>query len=288
MWKLFIFFIKNICKEILKYIQVKIFTKIVENKYYIISDIFKDDKAIITEKFDNFRNEIKSTISNNCYNITSNKNFKSNYINNNFYGGYVSQMALWIKYTKFFKSYDECSLNKYYNSLIGSNYCNFLKLNNKEWCLSRIKQFEYMEDIENKSYLEFGGTTGMLPAFAAYLGFKKVVNHEINIKDGEKFISFCDKLNLDNIAYKNTVDESNRYDYISTHMVLEHCYNKKSVIDKLFALLNEKGVLFISHDCDNIPYPGHIFELDFNFENYLTDKKIKYSKINKIVYKCEK
>lgn len=288
MWKLFIFFINCGCKELLKYIQVILFPNIVKNKYYIKSDIFKDDKGIIREKFDNFRNEIKSTISNNCYNITNNNNFKTNYINNNFYGGYVSQMALWVKYTKLFKFYDESTLNKYYNSLKGSNYCNFLKLNNKEWCLSRIKQFEYMEDIENKSYLEFGGTTGLLPAFAAYLGFKKVVNHEINIKDGEKFLSFCGKLNLDNIAYKNTINESNRYDYISTHMVLEHCYNKKSVIDKLFALLNENGILFISHDCDNIPYPGHIFERNFNFEDYLSENKIKYKKINKIVYKCVK
>ena len=215
-------------------------------------------------EFDKFRSEVRSALGSNYFTISYKEYSRHNLIKHFVLGSQFVQMLRWYRATNFLRSYEDSSLEKFYNGQIGRSYCGILKLNNIDWLRSRIIQFAFIQKFfENKeiSYIEVGGSSGVLPLFAAYLGYDHVVNSDYNNYDVLLSKGVAENLGLGNFAVvKDVIDPDlrERFDIVSCHQVIEHTPNPDSFLAMLKSLMSANGLLILSHGYHLPIYPGHI------------------------------
>ena len=233
--------------------------------YAYHGDLFGDSSNIVEAKFDEFRRDIAKNINSNYFALTYNGSTFWHLWNNFIADSQIFQMIRWYRFTKFLSCLDDEILIKYYESQYGRTYCGFLKLNNSSWVRTRVEQFTFLNTLSDRqfySYLEVGGASGVLPLFAAYLGFKKVVNTDFNEEDLNLSIKVSQKLGLNCFSASVPYTCRDKFDVVSCHQVIEHTNDPENFLTELMGYLNEGGILILSHGYHLPVYPGHIPSLN--------------------------
>lgn len=228
-------------------------------------DLFGDDKNLMEAKFDEFRRDIATTINANYFELTYNGARFQHLWTNFVADAQFFQMIKWYRWTKILSHFDNEVLAKYYESQRGRTYCGFLKLNNISWVRSRLEQFTFLNSLADRkfnSYLEVGGASGVLPLFAAYLGYKKVLNTDFNQGDLNLSIKVARSLGLNCFAADVPSNCNEKFNVVSCHQVIEHTNDPKKFLAELCSCLNECGLLILSHGYHLPVYPGHIPRLN--------------------------
>jgi SAM-dependent methyltransferase len=187
------------------------------------------------------------------------------------YHGKWYEWLSWITFTGGLRHYEAGRLARYYNSLRVSNYCGFLRLNNKEWIRHRFEQFKILRglgiDPVGRSYVEYGGSTGLLALAASVFGFSSVFLVDICERDLRFAKDFLSKIAASaSIGIHDRLPSAQNYDVISCHQVIEHCDQPEAILKELYERLSPGGLLFISTGYHVFPHPGHLFMRQAEFE----------------------
>ena len=232
-------------------------------RYEYKGELFSQGSSLEIE-FDKFRSEMRSALGSNYFKISYKEYSRQNLIKHFVLGSQFIQMLRWYRATHFLRSYKDSSLEEFYNGQIGRSYCGILKLNNVDWLKSHIIQFSIIQKyFKNKeiSYVEIGGSSGVLPLFAAYLGYDYVVNSDYNTYDVLLSKGVAENLGLGNFEVaKDVIDPHlrGRFDIVSCHQVIEHTPNPYSFLAMLKSLMSVNSLLILSHGYHLPIYPGHI------------------------------
>lgn len=218
----------------------------------------------LSTEVNDFRKKVAETCDNQFFYLSYSYEKEGALFKHYISGSQFFQMLKWYFFTCFGYIVSKKTLNRYYNTLAGRNYCGLLKLNNADWLKTRSSHFDDLKKLlgsfEGKSYLEFGGSSGVLALYANFLGFKTVHNFDLNKKDVTLCNSVAKTLNcsgLDSFSDMSRI-ESLKYDVISCHQVLEHTPAPHEVVAKLRNLMHDNSLLVLSHGYALEAYPGHI------------------------------
>lgn len=241
------------------------FRKKILSKHNYSGNLFNNPSSKLYEDIDLVRSKLANLCSDNFFSLTYNQTNKFPLINNYILGSKFIQMFRWYYLTSFGKKINEKVTKKYYQGFIEKPYCGFLKLNNKAWIEDRFKQFIIINDTFNKkklSYIEVGGASGLLPLFAAYQGYKRVVNSDLSLENITLSEQVARKLGLLNFEVvsnvQNFINDQIKFDVVSCHQVIEHTITPIEFVKDLIKLKKEDGIIILSDGYHLPVYPGHI------------------------------
>ena len=166
----------------------------------------------------------------------------------------------WLCCTNILTKIDDISIHKFYINAKSLYYSQIEKIAAIDSIRIRCSQFNLFDlsDIKDKSYLEVGGSTGLLPILAALLGFKSSINLEISPTLSAEGLDISKELSLTNYSTITNLKKDVQFDFISCHQVLEHVLDPCSFLNDLRQAMHNESLLFFSHGLDLLPYPGHI------------------------------
>lgn len=162
------------------------------------------------------------------------------------------------------------------NFSFGKNWEKYLKkINNKkiEYAKKSLQHFLNLENLNEKTFIDFGSGSGLFSLSAILLGAKKVISIDIDKNSVKCALFLRQKYNIPSnkweikegsILDQKFVNKLPKSDIIYSWGVLHHTGNMKQALNNISKLVNKKGLLYIAIYND---YKG--------FPNSKTWKKIK-------------
>ena len=231
-------------------------------------------ETLVKNKLLNIIREITNIYGKNLFkrNLSGNIELSKKY----FFNSKAFDQVRWVKHTFFGIYLNERNISNYYKSSKSLYYSQVEKLADKSSIECRLSQFKFinLSKINEKSYIEIGGSTGLLPLIAADLGFEIAINYEPSAVLSKEGLTIAKNLCLSNYLAVNKLPDDTKYDIISCHQVLEHILEPIKFLQIICSIMHNETELFLSHSLELFPYPGHI-KHNVSFDSMLCNAGLK-------------